>query len=88
VPLVPFVAIPLCGSKRIPSNRQRTRAVTEFVERDAGLAEEREQQVRHWGFVWEFQVAAGLEFAAKFSGEQAGQIEMAMQISIAHSAAV
>src|SRR4030095_741597 len=66
--------------------RQRMRAVAELVDVGAGLIENRQQQIRHRHVVFIRVVMTRLDLPAEIAREQAGQIEMTVQIAVSHSA--
>src|ERR1051326_4287162 len=62
--------------------------IAELIDRDAGCVENRQQQVGHGRFIGIHEVLAGLELTPEAAGEQAGQIEVPVQIAVAHAAPV
>src|SRR5262245_2967049 len=57
---------------------ERARAVSQLLNRRAGFVENRQKQVRHRRLIWERQIPACLELAAKLAGKQAWQVEVAV----------
>src|SRR2546425_1337480 len=84
-----FVSLcPLCLCVLRRSDVEGSRAVAELVHPDTHLVEDRDEKVRHRRLVRIREVTPGFEPASKLSGQQAGQIEMAVEIAIPHAAAI
>src|SRR5262245_19042656 len=67
---------------------QRPDTVAELVGRRAVMDQNSKHELFHRRLVWEREMPAGLQLPAEFPGEQTRQIEMAVQIAVAHSASV
>src|ERR1035441_9980017 len=67
---------------------QHTGAIAQLFRMHTDLVEDRDQQVRHRRILGICKVASSLELTTQFTGQQAGQVPMPVQIAIAHTAAV
>src|SRR4051812_49032464 len=88
VPKPKLSGLDLSSNHRKGIRLQRSGAIPNFIDRHTCLIENSHQQVGHRSVVRVLKVIPGLQLSAESSGKQARQVEMPVQIAIAHSAAV